>query len=36
LILLFEDGRISEKGTHDQLISKRGHYWSLYNQQRVN
>jgi ATP-binding cassette subfamily B protein len=32
-ILVIEDGRISEMGTHAELIQARGHYYSLYTKQ---
>jgi ATP-binding cassette subfamily B protein len=32
-ILVIEDGRISEMGTHAELIRAQGHYYSLYTQQ---
>jgi ATP-binding cassette subfamily B protein len=32
-ILVIEDGRISEQGTHAELLKARGHYYSLYTQQ---
>ena len=32
-ILVIEDGRVTEQGSHDELISARGHYYSLYTQQ---
>lgn len=32
-ILVIEDGRITEQGTHDELIRARGHYYSLYTNQ---
>ena len=30
------DGMIDEVGTHDELISKRGRYFALYQQQESN
>jgi ATP-binding cassette subfamily B multidrug efflux pump len=33
LILVMEDGRIVEQGTHDQLLARRGAYAALYNAQ---
>lgn len=32
-ILVIEDGRIAEIGSHSELLRKRGHYYSLYTQQ---
>jgi ABC-type multidrug transport system fused ATPase/permease subunit len=32
-ILVIEDGRIAEKGTHDELIKKEGRYYQLYTYQ---
>ena len=32
-ILVIEDGRISEQGSHAQLIRQRGHYYNLYTKQ---
>jgi ATP-binding cassette, subfamily B, multidrug efflux pump len=33
LILVMEDGRIVEQGTHEQLLAKRGAYFELYEAQ---
>ncbi len=33
LILVLEDGKIIQKGTHDQLSSESGYYQDIYNQQ---
>lgn len=30
-IFVFEQGRVVEKGTHDQLVQKRGVYWGMVN-----
>lgn len=32
-ILVMKDGRIIENGTHEQLISKKGYYYTLYTMQ---
>lgn len=32
-ILVIEDGRIAERGTHEELIEKRGRYFELYTYQ---
>ena len=32
-ILVVENGRIAEKGTHAELLRARGHYYKLYTQQ---
>jgi ATP-binding cassette, subfamily B, bacterial len=32
-ILVIEDGRIAEQGTHTELLKVRGHYYRLYTQQ---
>jgi ATP-binding cassette subfamily B protein len=32
-ILIIEEGRIVEQGTHAELLRKRGHYYRLYTQQ---
>ncbi|MEQ8715823.1 MAG: ABC transporter ATP-binding protein [Cyclobacteriaceae bacterium] len=32
-ILVIEDGRIAERGTHDELIAKEGRYYQLYTYQ---
>jgi ATP-binding cassette subfamily B protein len=31
-VLVLDDGRIIERGTHDQLLSLKGHYAKLYQQ----
>jgi len=31
-VLVLDDGRIIERGTHDQLLSMKGHYAALYQQ----
>ena len=32
-ILVIEEGKIAERGTHDELISKKGRYFELYTYQ---
>ncbi|WP_028975535.1 ABC transporter ATP-binding protein [Sporolactobacillus terrae] len=32
-ILVIENGRIAEQGSHEQLLEKKGHYYSLYRDQ---
>jgi ATP-binding cassette subfamily B protein len=32
-ILVIQDGRIAEQGTHAELLRQRGHYYRLYTQQ---
>jgi ABC-type multidrug transport system fused ATPase/permease subunit len=32
-ILVIEDGRIAEQGTHEELIQKKGRYFQLYTYQ---
>ena len=32
-ILVFDEGRIIEDGTHDQLLQRNGHYAHLWNMQ---
>jgi ATP-binding cassette subfamily B protein len=33
LICVMNDGRITEQGTHDELLKQRGEYAALYEQQ---
>ena len=33
LILVLQDGRIAEQGTHRELLERRGYYWQTYCQQ---
>ncbi len=35
-ILVIEDGRMAETGTHDELLARRGHYFNLYVQQSAD
>jgi ABC-type multidrug transport system fused ATPase/permease subunit len=32
VIVVLDDGRIAEKGTHDELIARRGRYFALYGE----
>ena len=32
-IIVIENGRIAEQGTHAELLRERGHYYRLYTQQ---
>jgi ATP-binding cassette, subfamily B, bacterial len=32
-ILIIENGRVAEQGTHQELLQQRGHYYRLYTQQ---
>lgn len=32
-IIFIKDGRIAETGTHDSLVSLKGHYWNLVKNQ---
>ena len=36
MILAVRDGKIIEKGTHRELMQKRGYYYQLYRQQFEN
>jgi len=33
IILVVEDGKIIERGTHSELMKEHGHYWKLYTRQ---
>jgi ATP-binding cassette subfamily B protein len=35
MILVLDHGRLVEQGTHDQLISRQGHYYELWQQQQL-
>lgn len=35
-ILYMEDGEIVERGSHEELLAKKGKYWAIYNEQAVN
>ena len=30
LILVVKDGKIAERGTHEELLKNRGYYWQTY------
>jgi len=32
-VIFIEDGRIAERGTHEELLSERGLYYDLYTSQ---
>ena len=34
--MFIEDGRIAEKGTHNELMEKNGRYASMYKMQAAN
>lgn len=36
LILVLDHGRLVEQGTHDQLLSRQGVYYELWQQQQIN
>lgn len=36
LILVIDDGRIMEQGTHDELLAKKGAYYKMYSNQISN
>lgn len=33
IILVMKDGKIIEQGNHDELLSKKGFYYELFNSQ---
>ena len=35
-IMVLEDGRIIERGTHDELIERQGKYYQLYTGKTAN
>lgn len=35
-IVLIEHGKIVEKGTHDELMAKKGHYYDLFTVQQFD
>jgi ABC-type multidrug transport system fused ATPase/permease subunit len=32
-ILVLENGRLAEEGTHEELLKNKGAYWKLYKSQ---
>jgi ATP-binding cassette, subfamily B, multidrug efflux pump len=36
LILVMENGRIIERGTHEELLLEKGHYYKVYQNQHGN
>ena len=36
VILVMRDGKIIDKGTHKELLAKKGFYYELYNSQFAN
>jgi len=35
LVIVLDEGRIVEKGTHDELVAARGRYWALLRRQQL-
>ncbi|NLJ90045.1 MAG: ABC transporter ATP-binding protein [Clostridiales bacterium] len=35
LIIVMEEGKIKESGSHDELLEQRGIYWKIYNRQQL-
>ena len=35
VILAFKDGGIVERGTHEELLAKKGYFWELWDRQRL-
>ncbi len=36
VIIVLDEGRIVEKGTHEELIAKKGEYYDIYNRQQLS
>jgi ATP-binding cassette subfamily B protein len=36
VILVLDDGRIVEQGTHDDLVARQGRYWQLVRRQQLD
>ena len=34
VILFILDGRVVERGSHEELVAQQGHYYNLYSSQR--
>ena len=34
-VICLDEGRVVEKGTHDELVDKKGHYWHLFRKQLI-
>ncbi len=35
-IIVIDEGSVAEEGKHEELLAKKGTYWTLYNMQKVN
>ncbi len=33
-IIVLDGGKITEEGTHDELMNLKGKYWKMYNKQK--
>ena len=36
MIIVMDNGRVIEQGSHPELMAAKGHYFYLYQQQEVN